>query len=110
MLDSNISDQDQNVLSYMMQIVQEKHGENVAYDFLQSESEKIYELFGNRLFDYFEPMLSAEQKEEFDKLVEEFADQDKLMSFLVDSIPNIEEKIMLTLEKFKEDYLQGNIN
>ncbi|KXK09595.1 MAG: hypothetical protein QY330_02025 [Candidatus Dojkabacteria bacterium] len=107
MTNSNNSDpKDQNVLSFMMQLVQEKHGDDIDMDFLNQESSRLYDIFGDNLVDYFEPMLTAEQKGEFDKLVEKGAAQDGLLNYLVESIPDLENQILQVLVQFRNDYLQ----
>ncbi len=96
---------DQNVLSFMMQLVQEKYGDDIDINFLNQESEKLYNSFGDDLVTYFEPQLSEEQKKEFDELISTQKDQDDLLNFLVGAIPTLEEQIMDVLVKFREDYL-----
>lgn len=100
------SDQkDQNVLSFMMQLVQEKHGEDVEMDFLNQEANRLYDSFGDQLVNYFEPMLTEEQKQQFDQLVDQAADQDGLLNFLVQSIPDLENQIMNVLVDYRSKYL-----
>lgn len=101
----DLTQKDPNVISFMMQIVQEKHGDSVDSKFLEEESSKLYDEFGDRLVGYFEPMLSDEQKTQFDNLVKEGADQNKLLEFLIASIENLEQKILDTLMQFKSEYL-----
>lgn len=103
-MDQN-DNKDQNVLSFMMQLVQEKHGDEVDADFLKTEAERLYLEFGDSLVDYFEPMLSSEKKQEFDGLVESGAQQDSIMSFLLESIPDLEKKIMEVLVEYRTNYL-----
>lgn len=97
---------DQNVLSFMMQLVQEKHGDDTGMEFLNTESERLYNTFGDNLVKYFEPQLSEEQKTKFDELISSAQSQDKMLEFLLDAIPNLEEQIMDVLIKFREDYLK----
>jgi len=101
---------DENVMSFMRQIVQEKHGNQVEAGFLEAEAGKLYEEFGDNLVVYFEPMLNDSQKQEFDRLINESADQDKLLSFLMDSIENLEQKIIQVLMNFRENYIKSPIN
>ncbi|MFC1780191.1 hypothetical protein ACFLY9_00640 [Patescibacteria group bacterium] len=101
----DLNQKDPNVMSFMMQVVQEKHGDSVDSKFLEEESSKLYDQFGDKLVDYFEPMLTEEQKVQFDKLVKEGADQNKLLEFLIGSIENLEQKILDTLMQFKTEYL-----
>jgi len=98
---------DQNVYSFMMQLVQEKHGDEVEMEFLNTESERLYLEFGEKLVSYFEPMLSPEQKKEFDILVEQSSPQDQILSFLSESIENLEQRIMEVLVNFKQEYLSS---
>lgn len=96
---------DQNVLSFMMQLVQEKFGDEIEIDFLNQESDRLYDLFGNNLVDYFEPMLSEEQKLQFDQLVATAPEQEKLLEFLINNIPNLEQQILQVLVNFRTEYL-----
>jgi len=105
MNDVNNENKDQNVLSFMMQLVQEKYGDDIEIDFLNQESNKLYDLFGNNLVRYFEPMLDETQKEQFDKMVKEQTNQDALLAFLIQAIPDLENKIMQVLVSFRSQYL-----
>jgi len=96
---------DQNVLSFMMQLVQEKYGDEIEIAFLNQEADRLYEMFGNNLVDYFEPMLSEEQKREFDNLVATSPEQEKLLEFLISNIPNLEQQILQVLVDFRNQYL-----
>jgi hypothetical protein len=96
---------DPNVMTFMMQVVQEKHGDAVDSKFLQEESERLYDEFGDRLVSYFEPLLSEDQKTQFDQLVAQGADQNRLLGFLVGAIDDLEKKILDTLNQFKNEYL-----
>lgn len=96
---------DQNVLSFMMQLVQEKYGDEIEIDFLNQEADRLYDMFGNNLVDYFEPMLSEEQKREFDNLVATSPEQEKLLEFLISNIPNLEQQILQVLVDFRNQYL-----
>jgi len=101
----DLTQKDPNVMSFMMQMVQEKHGDSIDSKFLQEESDKLYEEFGDRLVSYFEPMLTDEQKGQFDTLVGQGSDQDKLLEFLIGAIDNLEQKILDVLMQFKNEYL-----
>jgi len=96
---------DENVFSFMMQLVQEKHGDDVSAEFLNTESERLYLEFGEKLVEYFEPMLNPEKKQEFDSLVEQGSEQDVIMNFLVTNIENLEQKIMDVLASYRQAYM-----
>lgn len=96
---------DANVYSFMMQLVQEKHGDDVSVELLNTEAERLYIEFGDLLVDSFEPMLSSDQKAQFDALVAEEADQEMILTFLTESIDNLEQRILDTLMNFRENYL-----
>ncbi|MFQ5492594.1 MAG: hypothetical protein ACE5DX_00320 [Candidatus Dojkabacteria bacterium] len=96
---------DQNVLSFMMQLVQEKHGEDTDIEFLNQESNRLYDTFGDQLVSYFEPMLTDDQRGQFDQMVDGGSDQDSLLNFLVESIPDLESQIMNVLMDFRSKYL-----
>ena len=53
MTDVNNENKDQNVLSFMMQLVQEKYSDDSESNFLNQESNRLYDLFGNNLVRYF---------------------------------------------------------
>lgn len=96
---------DPNVLAFMMQIVQEKHGDNIDSNFLEEEANRLYDEFGDNLVNYFEPMLSEEQKQQFDQLVSQGVGQDVLLEFLIGAIENLEQKIIGVLGQFKNKYM-----
>lgn len=102
-------EKDQNVYSFMMQLVQEKHGDEVEISFLNSESDRLYDLFGDVLLTYFEPQLAPEQKQQFDQLIENNENQDTLMQFLIENIGNLEQQIMQILINFRTDYILGRL-
>ncbi|MBU0975923.1 MAG: hypothetical protein ABIE03_03400 [Patescibacteria group bacterium] len=101
----DLNQKDPNVMTFMMQMIQEKHGDSVDSKFLEEEATKLYDEFGDRLVGYFEPMLTDEQKGQFDELVTQGSDQDKLLEFLVGSIDNLEQRILDTLNQFKSEYM-----
>ncbi|MBN1915579.1 hypothetical protein JW796_01110 [Candidatus Dojkabacteria bacterium] len=107
---SNNEVRDENVMSFMRQIVQEKHGNQVEAVFLEQEADKLYNEFGDNLVAYFEPMLTNDQKSKFDELINRSADQDALLSFLMDSIENLEQKIVQVLMEFRENYIRSPLN
>jgi len=111
---NNNNVKDQNVLSFMMQLVQEKHGDDVEIQFLNQEADRLYDMFGNNLVQYFEPMLSSEQKTQFDELVKKNTGQDALLAFLIQAIPDLETRIMGVLVNFRNQYLavvpNNNVN
>lgn len=103
------TEKDPNVYSFMMQLVQEKHGDDSEYDFLQSEASRLYDMFGDVLLSYFEPQLNEEQKVQFDQLIEANEGQDALMNYLVENIGDLEQQIIQVLVSFRTDYLQGKL-
>lgn len=96
---------DPNVLSFMMQLVQERYGDEIDIEFLNGEADRLYDMFGNNLVDYFEPMLSEDQKMQFDQLVNTAPEQEKLLEFLINNIPNLEQQILQVLVDFRTQYL-----
>lgn len=106
MTNTNQQPKDQNVLTFMMSLVQEKYGDDVDMNFLTTESNRLYDIFGDQLVSYFEPMLSEQQKKDFDQLVNQQSNQDQLLNFLVQSIPDLENKILQVLVSFKTEYLK----
>ncbi|MBP9758074.1 hypothetical protein KBD45_00120 [Candidatus Dojkabacteria bacterium] len=98
---------DQNVLTFMMDLVQQKHGDEVEIDFLNQEADKLYNQFGDMLVSYFEPMLTEEQKMQFDHLIETNAGQDQVLEFLMGSISDLDVKIQQVLLNFRNSYLNS---
>lgn len=96
---------DQNVLSFITQMIQEKHGDDVSLDFLEVEKERLYIEFGEYLLETFEPMLNGSQKQQFSEIVENNSDPDQIQGFLFGSIENLEQKIIEALYEFKDNYL-----
>lgn len=101
---------DPNVISFMMQLVQEKHGDDISQDFLNQESDRLYLKFGNGLAGHFEPQLSEDQKVKFDELIKQGVAQDQLLNFLLENIGDLEEQIMNILIQFRLDYLNQGEN
>jgi len=96
---------DQNVLSFMIQLVQEKHGDDADAQFINTEANRLYDQFGDNLVSYFEPMLTEQQKKDFDNLVGAGSNQEQLLNFLIQAIPDLEAKIMQILVSFRANYL-----
>jgi len=94
----------------MMQLVQEKHGAEVKEKFLNGEATRLYNLYGDTLLDYFEPLLTGDQAKEFDQLVKNEEGQDLLISYLSNNIPNLEDQILKTLAAFRGSYLAGSFD
>ena len=106
MTGNNQQPKDQNVVTFMMSLVQEKYGDDVDMTFLTTESNRLYDIFGDQLVSYFEPMLSEQQKKDFDVLVSQQSNQDQLLNFLMQAIPDLENKILQVLVSFKTEYLK----
>ena len=96
---------DQNVLSFMMQLVQQKYGDEVESSFLVEESNKLYDKFGEALVDYFDPIMTEQQHKEFDKLSSEGANNSKVLEFLMREVPDLDTNIKKVLFMFRENYL-----
>ena len=98
-------ERDQNVFSFMLQLVQEKFGDDTDLTFQNQEAQRLYDLFGYNLVSYFEPMLTEQQKLQFDNLYKQGSDNQALLGFLTQSIPDLEMKIMQILVAFRNAYL-----
>lgn len=98
-------ERDQNVFSFMLQLVQEKFGDDTDLNFQNQEAGRLYDLFGNNLVSYFEPMLSEQQRVQFDNLYKQGNDNQALLGFLTQAIPDLEMKIMQILVAFRNAYL-----
>ncbi|MEI6886742.1 MAG: hypothetical protein WCK31_00735 [bacterium] len=105
---SEVIPRDPNVLNFMIQTVQEKNKDTTVDPvFVQKEAERLYDEFGEKLVDYFEPMLAKDQIEQFDKLMSENTSQDQLLAFLMSCIPDLTQQIEKVLIEFKEKYIYG---
>lgn len=104
---TDVVPRDPNVLNFMASAVIEKHGENADPAFLKKESERLYDEFGEKLVDYFEPMLSKEQIDQFDGLMNQGSSQDQLLAFLMSCIPDLTSQIEKVLLEYKEKYIFG---
>jgi hypothetical protein len=107
--DTSAADKDPNVYSFLMQLVQEKHGDEIDAQFLQEEADRLYDIFGDLLLTYFEPQLDDQQRAQFDEMVNMNSDQDDLLGFLTENINDLEEQIVALLVKFRQDYISGNM-
>lgn len=92
------------VVNFMKQTVIEKYGEEVDKNFLNEETNRIYEDFGDNLFTHFKPMISAEQKVKLDKLLTKTQNQEEVLGFLMESIDNFEQKIIEYLIEYRKAY------
>lgn len=97
--------EDQNILSFITQMIQEKHGDDVSLEFIEVEKGRLYIEFGEYLLKTFEPMLTGMQKQQFSEMVENNSDADQVQGFLFNSIENLEQKIIEALYAFKDNYL-----
>lgn len=97
---------DRNVLSFMYQLVQERHGDDTDINFLNSEADRLYFLFGNKMVEYFASMLNDSQKAEFSQLINNRADQNQVMEYLANALPDMEGRILKILAMFRNEYLQ----
>ncbi len=100
---------DPNVLSFMLSLVQMKFGNEIDPEFLNNEANRLYDLFGDLLVDYFEPMMNEDQKNQFNALIDSGADQARILEFLIASIPQLDMKIQQVLLDFRDKYLSNAI-
>lgn len=99
---------DERVMGFMKQIIKEKHGQNIEEDFLNQEADMLYNKFTERLTSYFKQFISKEQEKELNKLIGQSANQDVVLTFLMESIDNFEAKIIYVLMNFRNDYLKNS--
>ncbi|MBD3280883.1 hypothetical protein GF389_05165 [Candidatus Dojkabacteria bacterium] len=92
------------LLSYLTQLIQEKHGDDVELEFIETERERLELDIKEKLLNYFEPMLATSAKKEFERMLESETEINVLMQFLFGTIDNLEEKIFEFLDKYKADY------
>ncbi len=107
-LNDSLMVRDPNVLNFMAQAVREKHKDkSVTEEFIKEESERLYDEFGQRLVEHFEPMLSKDQIAQFDGMLQSGSTQEDLLQFLMSSIPDLTQKIEQVLLTFKDKYLMS---
>ena len=98
---------DQNVYNFLVQIIQEKRGNNLPWDQITTEADSLYEKLGDALVNTFEPEMSNENRDEFNNLVGQGYKQEDLQMYLLQNIPNLENRITQILENFKATYLSS---
>ena len=77
-------------------------------DNLIKEAEMLYEMFTENLVSYFEPYVSEEDSNRLDDLLKKSTDKDTILTFLMESIDNFEQKIVRVLVDFRNSYLKDN--
>ena len=103
-----VMQRDPNVMAFMMEAVREKNKDTgVTPEFIQSETERLYDEFGEKLVENFEPMLSDEQIKTFDQVLQNGGTQENLLEFLKGCIPNLEMRIQEFLVTYKTRYLES---
>lgn len=100
-------EKDQNVYNFLVQIIQEKHGNNIPWEQVTAEADRLYDELGDLLVNTFEPEMKENQKEEFDKLYAQGYNQDELQMYLLQNIPNLEDRIQQILIDFRQRYLSN---
>ena len=94
-------DKNESVMGFMKQIVQEKYGDTIDANFREQEVNRIYDEFVDKLVNHFKPMVSEKGKEESAKLNGQSVDQNMLLGLLMDSVENLEQKIVSFLKIFR---------
>lgn len=100
--------QDDRVMNYIKQMVREKYGPNMSEDNLIKEAEMLYEMFTKNLVSYFEPYISEEDSNKLDDLLKKSPNKDTVLTFLMESIDNFEQKTVRVLVDFRNSYLKDN--
>lgn len=98
------------VMNFLKQAVLIKHGDKVDQNFIDQETSKIYDDFGSGILNHFKPMISADQQEQLNKLIDESQNQEIILGFLMESIENFEQKIIQYLVEFKDTYIAEKLN
>ncbi len=96
---------DPNVFTYMMQLVQQKYGDDVDSGFLEKNANDLYDKFAEELVSYFSPILSPEQKKSFDSMLENNVPEEKMVAYLFSIVDDVEGHIKQILDSFKDTYL-----
>lgn len=93
------------VLTFLSQMVREKHGSEVGGDYIQEETQKLYAQFEAGLVIYFKGLLSDEQRVVLEKRVAQPVTQTELLTFFMNSIEGFEFKIVEYIADFRKRYL-----
>ena len=96
--------QDSYVQSFLTQMVQERYGDDVELEFIETEVERLHMDLGDKLIKHFEPLLDSSSQAEFERLLGADSDMDTVIQFLFGSIDDLQPKIFDFLDKYKTDY------
>ena len=103
-------DKDQNVYNFLVQIIQEKYGTDIAWEQITPEADRLYDELGDLLVRTFEGELTDEQKEEFNRLAGPGMSPEAQQTYLLQNITNLEQRIQQILIDFRQRYLTGSIS
>lgn len=96
---------DSYLYSFLVEMVQEKHGDEIEIEFLESEVDHLNVDLSEKLLLYFEPMLEEALKVEFEELVQREASIGEILGFFASNISNFEEGVVDFLEHYRRRYL-----
>jgi len=97
---------DNSVMNFIKQMIGEKYGPNMSEDNLSKETEMLYDMFTENIVTYFKPYISEEANSRLDDLLKQSTDKDAILTFLMESIDNFEQKIVQMLVEFRNTYLK----
>ncbi len=92
------------VINFIKQAVVKKHGDQDS-NFVNQETQRVYNDFGNNLLEHFSSLLSKEQSTELESLIKKTKSQKVVLGYLMESIDNFEQKIIEYLMGYVENYL-----
>jgi hypothetical protein len=93
------------VRNFMRQAVLKKYGDKSDSNFIDLETTRIYNDFGDSILAHFRPMITSEKKLELDRVIKESNNQEIILAFLMQSIENFEQKIIQYLIEYKDLYI-----
>lgn len=98
---------DPQIMEELRELVRFKHGRGSEATFVEQESTRLYDLFSEQLISFFEPMISEEKKAEFDNLSSQpGVNQETLMGFLIETIPDLQNQVLQALHEFEANYIR----
>ncbi|MBN1331718.1 hypothetical protein JW978_02405 [Candidatus Dojkabacteria bacterium] len=93
------------IRSFLLQMVQEKHGDEAELEFIEKEVERLSYDLQEKLVAYFEPQMDSTSRAEFERLLNEGEDMNSTGQFLFGAIADLENKTIEFLDKYKSEYL-----
>jgi hypothetical protein len=92
------------ISNFIKQSVLKRHS-NKDSAFIEQETHRIYEDFGNEILDHFQSLLNSDQNKELEKIIKKTKSQRAVLGYLMESINSFEQKIIEYLMEYRKEYL-----